>query len=97
MDSRPGDELDMLHESEELRPGDVGYRQHASRPEALPLDFVRRPESKVDPEVARNRARQQRQDERRMKMNKKLQHLKTTKKSLQASRISVEGRGVVHF
>lgn len=30
-------------------------------------------------------------------MNKKLQHLKTTKKSLQASRISVEGRGVVHF
>jgi transcription factor SPN1 len=51
----------------------------------------------VDPEVARNRARQQHQDERRMKMNKKLQHLKTTKKSLQASRISVEGRGVVHF
>jgi transcription factor SPN1 len=81
----------------ELRPGDVGYRQHASRPEALPLDFARRPESKVDFEEARNRARQQQLDERRMKMNKKLQHLKTPKKSLQASRISVEGRGVVHF
>ncbi|CAK9213485.1 unnamed protein product [Sphagnum troendelagicum] len=95
--SRAGDDLDMLHESEELRPGDVGYRRHASRPEALPLDFARRPESKVDFEEARNRARQQQLDERRMKMNKKLQHLKTPKKSLQASRISVEGRGVVHF
>jgi len=59
----------MVLKCRELRPGDVGYRQHASRPEALPLDFVRRPESKVDPEVARNRARQQRQDERRMKVN----------------------------
>ncbi len=64
----------MVLQCRELRPGDVGYRQHASRPEALPLDFVRRPESKVDPEVARNRARQQRQDERRMKVNEYVSH-----------------------
>jgi transcription factor SPN1 len=91
------DDLDMLQGEVELKRGDPGYRQHASRPEALPLDFVRRPESKVDPQEFQNRARQQRQDEKRMKMNKKLQQLKTTKKSMQASKISVEGRGAVHY
>ncbi|XP_024379704.1 protein IWS1 homolog 1 [Physcomitrium patens] len=92
-----GDDLDILQGSQELKRGDPGYRQHASRPEALPLDFVRRPESKVDPQELQNRARQQRQDEKRMKMNKKLQQLKTTKKSMQASKISVEGRGAVNY
>ena len=94
---RGGDELDMMQQSEELKRGDAGYRQHASRPEALPLDFVRRPQSKVDPHEVENRARQQRQEEKRMKMNKKLQQLKTTKKNMQASKISVEGRGVVNY
>lgn len=92
-----GDDLDMLQGQKELKRGDPGYRQHASRPEALPLDFVRRPESKVDPQEFQNRARQQRQDEKRQKMNKKLQQLKTAKKSMQASKISVEGRGAVHY
>jgi transcription factor SPN1 len=92
-----GDDLDMLQGQRELKRGDPGYRQHASRPEALALDFVRRPESKVDPNEFQNRARQQRQDEKRMKMNKKLQQLKTTKKSMQASKISVEGRGAVNY
>ncbi|KAG0611155.1 hypothetical protein M758_7G120000 [Ceratodon purpureus] len=92
-----GDDLDMLQGSKELKRGDPGYRQHASRPEALPLDFVRRPESKVDPQEMQNRARQQRQDEKRLKMNKKLQQLKTAKKSMQASKISVEGRGAVNY
>lgn len=92
-----GDDLDMLQGSKELKRGDPGYRQHASRPEALPLDFTRRPESKLDPQEFQNRARQQHQDEKRLKMNKKLQHLKTAKKSMQASRISVEGRGAVNY
>ena len=92
-----GDDLDMLQGSKELKRGDPGYRQHASRPEALPLDFVRRPESKVDPQEFQNRARQQRQDEKRLKMNKKLQQLRTAKKSMQASKISVEGRGAVNY
>jgi transcription factor SPN1 len=50
------------------KPGQPGYRQHASRPEALPLDFVVRPLSKIDPEEIRARAKQQRVDERRLKV-----------------------------
>lgn len=92
-----GDDLDMLQGSKELKRGDPGYRQHASRPEALPLDFVRRPESKIDPQEIQSRARQQRQDEKRLKMNKKLQQLKTAKKTMQALKISVEGRGAVNY
>ena len=50
------------------KPGQPGYRQHASRPEALPLDFVVRPLSKIDPDEIRARAKQQRVDERRLKV-----------------------------
>ncbi|MCO5606617.1 hypothetical protein L7F22_060805 [Adiantum nelumboides] len=82
-----GDDLDMIESSLDPKPGEPGYRLHASRPEALPLDFVVRPLSKVDPEEIRHRAKQQRMDERRMKMNKKLQQLKAPKKKrLQASK-----------
>lgn len=93
-----GDDLDMIENSRDPKPGEPGYRLHASRPEALPLDFVVRPLSKVDPEEIRQRAKQQRIDERRLKMNKKLQQLKAPKKKrLQASTVSVEGRGMVKF
>ncbi|KAG6552956.1 hypothetical protein Mapa_005293 [Marchantia paleacea] len=97
-DSRGGDELDMENDSGELKPGDPGYRYHASRPQAMPLDFVVRPASRVDAEDVRARAKQLRMDERRAKMNKKLQLLRTPKrKNLQAARLSVEGRGVVSY
>lgn len=43
-------------------------RQHAYRPEALALDFVIRPQSKVDPEEIRARAKQTMQDQRRQKV-----------------------------
>eukprot|EP01018_Ginkgo_biloba_P021440 Gb_01207 [translate_table: standard] len=92
------DDLDLVELSQELKPGQAGYRQHASRPEALPMDFVVRPQSKIDPDEIRARAKQQKQDERRMKMNKKLQQLKAPKKKkLQATKISVEGRGMVKY
>lgn len=97
-DSRGGDDLDLIDNSQDPKPGQPGYRLHASRPEALPLDFVVRPLSKVDPDEIRARAKQQRLDERRMKMNKKLQQLKAPKKKkLQAAKVSVEGRGMVKF
>jgi hypothetical protein len=48
--------------------GQSGSRQHASRPEASPLDFVIRPQSKIDPEQIRARAKQAVQDQRRMKV-----------------------------
>ncbi|XP_031486034.1 protein IWS1 homolog 1 [Nymphaea colorata] len=92
------DDLDIADFSQEPKSSQSAPRLHASRPEALPLDFVVRPQSKIDPEEVRARARQLKQDERRMKMNKKLQHLKAPKrKQLQAQKVSVEGRGLVKF
>ncbi|GAB2274867.1 Transcription factor iws1 [Dionaea muscipula] len=64
----------------------------------MPMDFVIRPQSKIDPDEVRARAKQTVQDQRRIQMNKKLQQLKSSKrKSLQATQVSVEGRGMVKF
>lgn len=43
-------------------------RLHASIPEATPLDFVVRPQSKIDPDLIRARAKQAVQDQRRIKV-----------------------------
>lgn len=48
--------------------GQSSSRQHASRPEAMPLDFVVRPQSKIDPDEIRARAKQVVQDQRRLKV-----------------------------
>ncbi|KAI3680059.1 hypothetical protein L2E82_50796 [Cichorium intybus] len=62
------------------------------------LDFVVRPQSKIDPDEIRSRAKQVVQDQRRLKMNKRLQQLKAPKKKqLQATKLSVEGRGMVKY
>ncbi|KAI4328020.1 hypothetical protein L6164_020417 [Bauhinia variegata] len=95
MESRDGD-LDL--EFSQRKSGQSSSRQHASRPEATPLDFVVRPPSKVDPEEVRARAKQAAQDQQRMKMNKKLQQLRAPKKrQLQATKLSVEGRGMLKY
>lgn len=52
----------------EAKSGQSSSRQHASRPEALALDFVVRPQSKIDPEEVRARAKQVVQDQRRIKV-----------------------------
>lgn len=44
-------------------------RQHASRPEAMPLDFMVRPQSKIDPDEIRARAKQVVHDQRRLKVH----------------------------
>ncbi|XP_027360880.1 protein IWS1 homolog 1-like isoform X2 [Abrus precatorius] len=86
MESRDSD-LDL--ELSQPRSGQSSSRQHASRPEATPLDFVIRPQSKIDPEEVRARAKQ---------MNKKLQQLRAPKKrQLQATKLSVEGRGMIKY
>lgn len=46
---------------------------HASRPEALPLDFLVRPQSKVDPDEVRARAKSVHQDQHRIKVSFLLQ------------------------
>ncbi|KAK1312915.1 hypothetical protein QJS10_CPA07g00175 [Acorus calamus] len=97
MESRD-DDLDLAAFSQGSKSGQSGSRQHASRPETLAMDFVVRPQSKIDPEEIRARAKQVVHDPRRLKMNKKLQQLKgPKKKQLQASKLSVEGRGMVKF
>lgn len=58
----------LLVHRRELKPGDPGYRYHASRPQALPLDFVIRPASKVDAESVRAHAKLQRIEEKRSKV-----------------------------
>ncbi|KAG6687929.1 hypothetical protein I3842_11G098900 [Carya illinoinensis] len=97
IESRDGD-LDLDEFSRERKSGQSSSRLHASRPEATPLDFVVRPQSKIDPDEVRARAKQIVQDQRRLKMNKKLQQLKAPKKKqLQATKLSVEGRGMLKY
>ncbi|XP_022878553.1 protein IWS1 homolog 1-like [Olea europaea var. sylvestris] len=96
MDSQ-GD-LDIAELSQGPKSGHSSSRQHASRPEAMSMDFLVRPQSKVDPDEVRARAKQIVLDQRRVKMNKKLQQLKAPKrKQLQATKLSVEGRGMVKY
>ncbi|XP_052170147.1 protein IWS1 homolog 1-like [Diospyros lotus] len=97
MESRD-DELDLAEFSQGRKSGQSSSRQHTTRPEAMPLDFLVRPQSKIDPDEIRARAKQVVQDQRRLKMQKKLQQLKAPKKKqLQATKLSVEGRGMVKY
>ncbi|XP_024028677.1 protein IWS1 homolog 1 [Morus notabilis] len=97
VESRDGD-LDLDEFSRERKSGQSSARQVTIRPEATPMDFVVRPQSKIDPDEIRARAKAAIQDQRRLKMNKKLQQLKAPKKKqLQATKLSVEGRGMVKY
>ncbi|CAN1256547.1 Protein IWS1 homolog 1 [Linum perenne] len=100
MESRDGDlDLDMSRGRNSGQSSSSKQPQLTTRPEATPLDFVIRPQSKIDPDEIRARAKQgAAQDQRRAKMNKKLQQLKAPKKkNLQASKLSVEGRGMIKY
>ncbi|TYG42312.1 hypothetical protein ES288_D12G246300v1 [Gossypium darwinii] len=107
MESRDGDfDLDISRDQKSRRStsaqdasrSESSSRLHASRPDATPMDFVVRPQSKIDPDEIRARAKQVIQDQRRLKMNKKLQQLKAPKKKiLQATKLSVEGRGMLKY
>ncbi|KAK4422489.1 protein IWS11 [Sesamum alatum] len=61
-------DLDLAGFSQGSKSGQSSSRQHASRPEAMSMDFVVRPQSKVDPDEVRARARQMVQDQRRAKV-----------------------------
>ncbi|KAL0393704.1 UNVERIFIED_CONTAM: Phosphomevalonate kinase, peroxisomal [Sesamum latifolium] len=61
------DDLDLAEFSQGSKSGQSSSRQHASRPEAMSMDFVVRPQSKVDPDEVRARAKQMVQDQRRAK------------------------------
>ncbi|KAL2938933.1 Protein IWS1-like protein 1 [Bienertia sinuspersici] len=55
------DDLDEF--SSGRKSGPSASRLHASRPEATPMDFVIRPQSRIDPDEIRARAKQQQMDE----------------------------------
>ncbi|XP_065013614.1 protein IWS1 homolog 1-like isoform X1 [Musa acuminata AAA Group] len=59
--------LDLDELSNLRRTGQAATRQHVSVPEALPLDFVVRPRSLVDPEEVRAQAKQVMHDQHRLK------------------------------
>ncbi|KAF9611790.1 hypothetical protein IFM89_035775 [Coptis chinensis] len=61
------DDLDLAEFSQGRKSGQPSSRQHASRPEALPMDFLVRPQSKIDPDEVRARGRQVVQDQKRLK------------------------------
>ncbi|KAM0000059.1 putative transcription regulator IWS1 family [Helianthus debilis subsp. tardiflorus] len=81
----------------EPKSGNSTCTLHASRPGTMPLHFVVRPQSKIDPDEVKARAKQAMQEcQRRLKMNKRLRQLKK-KKQLQAIKLSVEGRGMIKY
>ncbi|KAH0850529.1 hypothetical protein HID58_095450, partial [Brassica napus] len=72
-------------------------QEHDHETRSNSMDFLIRPQSKIDPDEVRARAKQVSQDQRRVK-NKKLQQLKGPKKKrLQATTVSVEGRGMTKY
>ncbi|KAH0463389.1 hypothetical protein IEQ34_007971 [Dendrobium chrysotoxum] len=89
-EQEPRDE-DLDEFSQRKKSRQAASRQHASLPEAIPLVFAVRPQSKIDPEEIRARAKQAVQNQQRQKLSRKLQLLKDPKrKQLQASKLSVE-------
>lgn len=89
---------DLLELSQGRKSGPSTSRQHASRPEAVSMDFMVRPQSNVDPEAVQAREKLMAQNQPRAKLNKKLQKLSAPKrKQLQAVKLSLEGRGMVKY
>ncbi len=74
-----------------LRPGDPGFRWHASIPEPARLDYVRRPTSQVAMDVNKARAKPKGD-----KMDKRLKMMNRPGRAglAKAAKVSVEGRGM---
>ena len=72
------------------RPGDPGFRWHASIPEPARLDYVRRPESQVALDVSKARRAPQ------GALDKRLKAINRPGRAGQAraAKVSVEGRGM---
>ncbi|KAF9599206.1 hypothetical protein IFM89_036251 [Coptis chinensis] len=87
------DDLGLANFQQRRKSSQPSSTQYVVKPEALPLDFVDRPESKINPAEFRARAAQMVHDQMRLRVGKKLQNLKAkNKRPLQAMKLSVEGR-----
>mmetsp|Transcript_16222 Transcript_16222/g.50966 ORF Transcript_16222/g.50966 Transcript_16222/m.50966 type:complete len:465 (+) Transcript_16222:81-1475(+) len=80
-----------------LKPGDKGWRWHAAVPQKTPMDYVQRPTSIITAEEMKDRRREGK-SERAAKLGRKLADIKKAKNATrQAEKLSVEGRGLVHY
>lgn len=75
-----------------LKRGDPGFRWHASIPQPARLDYVKRPESKVNVDPASIRGG----SSKATGMAKKLKQLNAKKSNagVKGSKMSIEGRGL---
>ncbi|GMP95394.1 hypothetical protein CsSME_00044466 [Camellia sinensis var. sinensis] len=79
MESRD-DDLDLPEFSQDSKSGQSSSMHLTLRPEAMPMYFLVCPQSKIDPDEVRAHVTKVVQDQRRLKMQKKLQQLKPPKK-----------------
>lgn len=81
----------------EPKPGEAGYRWHASVPQPSKMDYTKRPESKVAHEgPVKNMSAGLSDGSKTSKINNKMTGLKQKgkKRNIHALKVSVEGRGV---
>ncbi|KAK9152931.1 hypothetical protein Sjap_000411 [Stephania japonica] len=92
------DDLDLADLSRRGKKSVQPYsREHVYRPEASTMDYVIRPLSKIDTYEVIATAKLAVQSQHRLKIKKKLQQLKaSSKRKLQAIKISVQGQGMVN-
>jgi transcription factor SPN1 len=87
-----GEEGDLETPKKPLKPGDPGFRWHASIPAPARLDYIKRPASKV---IADSNGPRRAKDAGG-KVSKRLQQLQRKKGSgKKMSKVSIEGRGMV--
>lgn len=86
--------------SDAPKPGEEGYRNHATIPEKSKMDYVRRPDSKIQVEGSIKARNSKGPDgSKSSKINSKMNHMRLNarKKDIHAMKVSVEGRGVARI
>ncbi|PIA61629.1 hypothetical protein AQUCO_00300861v1 [Aquilegia coerulea] len=73
-------DLDFSEGTKSCQPSSTSIQQHVSRPEPLPMDFIVRPLSKINPDMVRERAKQREKDQVQQRIQKKLQQLKSRRR-----------------
>eukprot|EP00959_Pyramimonas_sp_CCMP1952_P384124 8050333-Pyramimonas_sp.AAC.1 len=93
-------EGDMDRAKAGLRPGETGYRYHATVPEPSDMDYVFRPKKAalVDGPVKSRNVTGAGDGSKKAKITQKLLKLKMSgrKKDVHAMKVSIQGRGVAH-
>ncbi|KAF5205331.1 Transcription factor iws1 [Thalictrum thalictroides] len=87
-------DIDLSAKKETGKPS--SRREYVTKPEALALDFTVRPLSKINLDMIRERSKNAMQDDVRSRLNKKMKsQTKSRKTTLQAAKLSAEGRNML--